>query len=47
MVSHEFGIETKRNSWCLKFGEERRLRVFENIVMRKVLGPKWEEATKH
>ena len=25
--------------------EERRLRVFENRVLRKVLGPKWVEVT--
>jgi len=23
--------------------EERRLRVFENMVLRKIFGPKWDE----
>jgi hypothetical protein len=26
--------------------EERRLRVFENKVLRRVFGPKWEEVTR-
>ena len=47
MVSHEFHIESQRNSWSLKFGKERRLSVFGNRVMRKVFGTKWEEATGH
>jgi hypothetical protein len=30
----------------LTLREEYRLRVFENRVMRKVFGPKWEEVTR-
>jgi hypothetical protein len=30
-------------SWSLTLGEEQRLRVFENRVLRKVFGPKREE----
>jgi len=25
--------------------EERKLRVFENMVLRKIFGPRWDEAT--
>jgi hypothetical protein len=31
-----YGCET----WSLTLGEERRLRVFENSVLRKIFGPK-------
>jgi hypothetical protein len=34
-----YGCET----WSLTLGEERRLRVFENRVLRKIFGPKREE----
>jgi hypothetical protein len=34
-----YGCET----WSFTFGEEQRLRVFENRVLRRVFGPKWEE----
>jgi hypothetical protein len=34
-----YGCET----WSLTLGEEHRLRVFENRVLRKTSGPKWEE----
>jgi hypothetical protein len=34
-----YGCET----WPLTFGEEHRLRVFENRVMRKIFGPKRKE----
>jgi hypothetical protein len=30
-------------SWSLTLGEEHRLRVFENRVLRKIFGPKGEE----
>ena len=36
-----YGCET----WSLTLREERRLRVFENRVLRKVFGPKREEVT--
>ena len=35
------GCET----WSLKLREERRLRVFENTVLRRVFGPKRDEVT--
>ena len=31
--------------WSLIFREERRLRVFENRVLRRMLGPKKDEVT--
>ena len=36
-----YGCET----WSLTLREERRLRVFENRVLRGVFGPKWDEVT--
>ena len=36
-----YGCET----WSLTLREERRLRVFENRVLRKVFGPKKNEVT--
>jgi hypothetical protein len=32
-----------REIWSLTLGEEHRLRVFENSVLRTVLGPKRDE----
>jgi hypothetical protein len=37
-----YGCET----WSLTLREERRLRVFENRVLRKVFGPKRDEVTE-
>ena len=36
-----YGCET----WSLTLKEERRLRVFENMVPRRILGPKMDEVT--
>jgi hypothetical protein len=36
-----YGCET----WSLTLGEERRLRVFENRVLRRIFGPKRDEVT--
>jgi hypothetical protein len=36
-----YGCET----WSLTFKEERRLKVFENRVLRKIFGPKRDEVT--
>jgi len=36
-----YGCET----WSLTFSEERRLRVFENRVLRRIFGPKRDEVT--
>ena len=33
-----YGCET----WSLTLSEESRLRVFENRVLRRVFGPKWD-----
>ena len=32
-------------NWSLTLREERRLRVFENMVLRRVFVPKWDEVT--
>jgi hypothetical protein len=34
-------------SWSLALREERRLRVFENRVLRRVFGPRWEWRKLH
>jgi len=31
--------------WSLTQRKERRLRMFENMVLRKIFGPKWEDVT--
>jgi hypothetical protein len=36
-----YGCET----WSLTLNEECRLRVFENRVLRRIFGPKWDEVT--
>jgi hypothetical protein len=33
-------------SWSLTLREEHRLRVFENRVLRRIFGPKWDEVTR-
>ena len=37
--------KTKILPWSLTLREERRLRVFENRVLRKIFGPKRDEVT--
>jgi len=32
--------------WSLILSKEHRVRVFENMVLRKVFGSNWEEATR-
>jgi hypothetical protein len=32
-------------TWSLTLREEHRLRVFENRVLRRIFGPKWDEVT--
>jgi hypothetical protein len=34
-----------RGTWFLIIREEHRLRVFENRVLRRIFGPKWDEVT--
>jgi hypothetical protein len=41
ILSVLYGCET----WPLKLREERRLRVFENRVLRKIFGPKMDKVT--
>ena len=36
-----YGCET----WSLTLREERKLRVFENMVLRRIFGPRWDEVT--
>jgi hypothetical protein len=36
-----YGCET----WSLKLREEHRLKVFENMVLRRIFGPKRDEVT--
>ena len=36
-----YGCET----WSLVLGEERKLRVFENMVLRRIFGPRRDEVT--
>ena len=36
-----YGCET----WSLTLREERKLRVFENMVLRKIFGPRRDEVT--
>ena len=36
-----YGFET----WCLTLWEERKLRVFENMVLSRIFGPRREEVT--
>jgi hypothetical protein len=36
-----YGCET----WSLTQREERKLRLFENRVLRRIFGPKWDEVT--
>ena len=37
-----YGCET----WSLTLREERRLRVFENMVLRRIFGPKRDQLTR-
>ena len=41
MVNCLYGCET----WSLPLREERKLRVFENTVLRKIFGPRRDEVT--
>jgi hypothetical protein len=36
-----YGCET----WSLTFWDERKLRVFENMALRRIFGPRWDEVT--
>ena len=33
-------------TWSLTLREERKLRVFENMVLRRIFGPRWDEVTE-
>ena len=43
--SKNLGKDKHKKGSSVRLGEEHRLRVFENGVLRKIFGPKWEEAT--
>jgi len=32
--------------WSVKLREEHRLRVFENRVLRRIFGPKWDDVAR-
>jgi hypothetical protein len=38
-------MRTDLSAWSLTLREERRLRVFENRVLRRIFGPKRDEVT--
>jgi hypothetical protein len=38
-------LSSGHDSWSLTLREERRLRVLENMVLRRIFGSKWDEAT--
>ena len=38
---HKYGCET----WSLTLRDERKLRVFENMALRRILGPRRDEVT--
>ena len=40
-ISRRYGCET----WSLTLREERKLRVFENMVLRRIFGPRRDEVT--
>jgi len=44
-ISNESEIEYVMKTWSLTLREERRLRVFENRVLRRVFGPRRDEVT--
>jgi len=41
-IRYLYGCET----WSFTLREERRVRVFENRVLRRIFGPKKEEVTR-
>ena len=42
---YSFGNRHECETWSLTLREERRLRVFENRVLRGIFGLKWDEVT--
>ena len=45
MVENIFSHYLVDESWSLTFREERKLRVFENMVLRRIFGPRRDEVT--
>ena len=41
LETHMYGCET----WSLTLREERKLRVFENMALRRIFGPRRDEVT--
>ena len=40
-----YGIIGIHGAWSLTLQEERKLMVFENMVLRRIFGPRWDEVT--
>ena len=50
VLTTHFHLEPRLNknipeTWSLTLREERKLRVFENMVLRRILGPRRDEVT--
>ena len=43
--THKYKIQYGCETWSMTLREERRLRVFENMVLRRVFGPTRDEVT--
>ena len=44
-ISYVFTHSMEQSSWSLTLREERKLRVFENMVLRRIFGPRRDEVT--
>jgi hypothetical protein len=44
-TAQNLSVFTEVNTWSLTLREEHRLRVFENRELRRIFGPKRDEAT--
>ena len=40
-----FAVLYGSEAWSLTLREERKLKVFENMVLRRIFGPRWDEVT--
>ena len=45
LCNNSIAVSINNNSWSLTLREEHRLRVFENMVLRRIFGPKRDEIT--
>ena len=46
IVEYKINVLCGCETWSLTLREERRLRVFENRMLRRVFGPKKDEVTE-